>query len=104
MARDGNRPHPSALAKYPVPIELISALFRADDAERERLLAPMPAYGRARIAAYCADNARLAELGLKVARTCDEAVLVKAAGPTAGADLYARSRSAAAPALHLRAA
>ncbi len=57
MARDGNRPHPSALARYPVPIELISALFRADDAERDRLLAPMPAYGRARIAAYCADHA-----------------------------------------------
>ncbi|MGU3469202.1 hypothetical protein ACLBXO_30625 [Methylobacterium sp. C33D] len=92
MARDGNRPHPSALARYPVPIELISALFRADDAERDRLLAPMPAYGRARIAAYCAEHARLEALGLKVARTCDEATLVRAAGETVGADLFARAR------------
>ncbi|KAA0124641.1 hypothetical protein CIW48_07750 [Methylobacterium sp. P1-11] len=95
MARDGNRPHPSALARYPVPIELISALFRADDAERDRLLAPMPAYGRARIAAYCADHARLEAVGLKVARSCDEATLVKAAGPALGADLFARSRAGA---------
>lgn len=104
MTRDGNRPHPSALARYPVPIELISALFRADDAERDRLLAPMPTYGRARIAAYCADNARLAALGLKVARSCDEATLVKAAGQAVGADLYARSRAAAPTPVRLQAA
>ncbi|MGH1587031.1 hypothetical protein [Methylobacterium sp. P5_C11] len=93
MARDGNRPHPSALARYPVPIELISALFRADDAERERLLAPMPVYGRARIAAYCLEHARLAALGLQVARTCDEATLVKAAGAEVGSELFARARA-----------
>ncbi|MHB2210789.1 hypothetical protein [Methylobacterium sp. CM6257] len=93
MALDGNRPHPGALAKYPVPIGLISALFRADDEERERMLARMPAYGRARLAAYCAENGRLVELGLKVARACDEATLVKAAGPEAGAALFARSRA-----------
>lgn len=92
MALDGNRPHPGALARYPVPIELISGLFRADDEERDHLLARMPSYGRARIAAYCAANGRLEELGLKVARTCDEATLVKAAGPVLGAHLFIRSR------------
>ncbi|MCJ2056161.1 hypothetical protein MKL09_06320 [Methylobacterium sp. J-048] len=92
MALDGNRPHPGALARYPVPIELISGLFRADDEERDHLLARMPSYGRARIAAYCAVNERLEELGLKVARTCDEAMLARAAGPVLGADLFIRSR------------
>ncbi|MGH1570366.1 hypothetical protein ACRAWG_06465 [Methylobacterium sp. P31] len=104
MALDGNRPHPSALAKYPVPIELISALFRADDEERERMLARMPAYGRARLAAYCVETGRLEELGLKVARACDEATLVKAAGPKVGADLFARSRAGKMVSIALQAA
>lgn len=104
MALDGNRPHPGALAQYPIPIELISALFKADDAERDRLLARMPAYGRARIAAYCAVNARLEQLGLKVARSCDEATLVKAAGPKTGPDLFRRSRIEPADAIRLEAA
>ncbi len=104
MALDGNRPYPGALAKYPVPIEFISALFRADDQERDQMLARMPAYGRARIAAYCVENKRLEELGLKVARACDEATLVKAAGPEAGAALFARSRADSAGGIRRHAA
>lgn len=104
MAPDGNRPHPGALAQYPIPIELISALFKADDEERDRLLARMATYGRARIAAYCAANERLEDLGLKVARTCDESTLVRAAGIKLGADLFARSRADAIGEDQLRAA
>jgi hypothetical protein len=104
MALDGNRPHPGALANYPVPIELISALFKADPVQRDRLLASMPVYGRARIATYCAANARLEDLSLQVARTCDEATLLRAAGPKVGADLFKRSRIASAAEIRLQAA
>ncbi|MGU3668818.1 hypothetical protein ACLBX9_31950 [Methylobacterium sp. A49B] len=104
MALDGNRPHPGALANYPIPIELIASLFKADPGERDRLLSNMPVYGRARIATYCAAHARLEELGLQVARTCDEATLLKAAGPKVGLDLFTRSRIEPVDEIRLRAA
>jgi hypothetical protein len=83
-------PWPTAafLARYPVPIGLISSLYRADDGERDRL----PEHGRARVAAYCAETERLQPLGLRVASTCAEASLIRAAGATIGASLFARSR------------
>lgn len=92
------RPTATVLARYPVPVELIAALFRADDEELDRLLAGMPEYGRARVAAYCAEKERLAPLGLRVARTCAEASLVKVAGAAIGASLFTRSRVEAATA------
>ena len=87
------RPTASTLAKYPVPVELITALYRADEVEFARLIATLPEYGRARMAAYCAERERLQPLSLKVARTCAEATLAKAAGKEAGAALFAESRS-----------
>lgn len=86
------RPTAAFLARYPVPIELISALYRADDGERDRLLSSLPEHGRARLAAYCAETERLQPLCLRVASTCAEASLVRAAGAAIGASLFARSR------------
>lgn len=86
------RPTAAFLARYPVPIELISALYRADDGERDRLLSALPEHGRARVAAYCAETERLQPLCLQVASTCAEASLIRAAGPAIGASLFARSR------------
>lgn len=87
-------PWPTAtfLSRYPVPIGLISSLYRADDHERDRLLSALPEQGRARLAAYCAETERLQPLSLRVASTCAEASLVRAAGATIGASLFARSR------------
>ncbi|EIZ81855.1 hypothetical protein WYO_5443 [Methylobacterium sp. GXF4] len=87
-------PWPTAafVARYPVPIGLISSLYRADDGERDHLLSTMPEHGRARVAAYCAESERLQPLSLLVASTCAEARLVRAAGATIGASLFARSR------------
>lgn len=86
------RPSAAILARYPIPIELISALYRADEAEFGRLIAGMPEYGRARIATYCVDRPRLHPLGLRIARTCEEGVLVRVAGQAVGASLFAQSR------------
>jgi hypothetical protein len=87
------RPSASALARYPVPIELIAALYRANDSEFGKLISAMPEYGRARIAAYCTERERLRSVALKIASTCEEAAMIKAAGAKAGANLFAQSRT-----------
>ncbi|MER2268319.1 hypothetical protein [Methylobacterium oxalidis] len=86
------RPTATALARYPIPIELIAALYRADEESFARMTGRMPEYGRARIAAYCVERERLHRLGLRLAGTCGEAALIKAAGPEVGAALYAHAR------------
>lgn len=98
MAFAPNRPTTRALAQYPIPIELISALYRADAREFDRLVAPISEYARARIAAYCVEREKLRPLGLKLARHCEESALVRAAGAPMGAELFAQSRTEAATA------
>lgn len=95
MANSPLRPLTSVLARYPIPIELIAALYRADAVEFERMMETMPEYGRARVAAYCTDRDRLHSLGARIARTCQESTLVQAAGAKVGADLFASSRAGA---------
>ena len=98
MAFSSNRPATSALSRYPIPVELIAALYRADDNEFDRLVAPMSDYGRARVAVYCAERAKLRPLGLRIARHCEESALVRAAGAPIGASLFTESRDEAATA------
>jgi hypothetical protein len=86
------RPTAAALARYPIPAGLIASLYRADEGEFAALVAPLSEYARARIAAYCVEKERLHLLALKVASSCAEAVLVKAAGVEIGAALFAQSR------------
>ncbi|GJD50682.1 hypothetical protein OPKNFCMD_3427 [Methylobacterium crusticola] len=92
MAQHQTRPLPSAFARYPIPLELLAALHRASEDDVGSLVARMPETGRARLAAYCTDKDHLHRLGLRIAGTCDEAALVRVAGPDAGASLYAQSR------------
>ena len=87
------RPTAAALARYPIPVELIAALYRASESEFTTTMATLPEYGRARIAAYCNGRERLNRLGLKIAATCEEAALIKAAGAEAGTALFAHSRT-----------
>jgi hypothetical protein len=94
MAASPLRPTTPTLAKYPIPVELITTLYRAGDAEFAALVAGMAEYARARVAAYCVERERLLDLGLRMAGTCGEATLVKAAGAKAGAALFAQSRPA----------
>jgi hypothetical protein len=86
------RPTAAALARYPIPAGLIASLYRADEGEFAKLVAPLSEYARARIATYCVEKERLHPLALKVASSCAEAALVKAAGAEVGAALFARSR------------
>ncbi|WP_236960302.1 hypothetical protein [Methylobacterium durans] len=92
MAPTPLRPTATALARYPIPVELIAALYRADATDFARLVAHMPEYGRARIAAYCVERERLHHLGVRLAATCGEAALIKAAGAEVGAALFAHAR------------
>lgn len=94
MASSPLRPTTPTLAKYPIPVELITTLYRAQGAELDALIAGMTEYARARVAAYCVERERLLDLGLRMAGTCGEATLVKAAGPKAGAALFEQSRPA----------
>ena len=91
------RPTAAALARYPIPAGLIASLYRADDGEFAKLVAPLSEYARARIATYCVEKERLHPLALKVASRCAEAVLVKAAGAEVGAALFAQSRRSGDP-------
>jgi hypothetical protein len=86
------RPTAAALARYPIPAGLIASLYRADEAEFAKLVAPLSEYARARIAVYCVEKERLHPLALKVAGGCAEAALVRAAGAEVGAALFAQSR------------
>ncbi|WP_246696893.1 hypothetical protein [Methylobacterium planeticum] len=86
------RPTAAALARYPIPVGLIAPLYRADAGEFEALMAPLSDYARARIAAYCIERERLHALALRIAGTCTEAALVKAAGAEVGAALFVQSR------------
>ena len=53
------RPTAAALARYPIPAGLIASLYRADEAEFAKLVAPLSEYARARIAVYCVEKERL---------------------------------------------
>ncbi|MCJ2081942.1 hypothetical protein [Methylobacterium sp. J-090] len=97
MAASPLRPTAPTLAKYPIPVELITTLYRAQGAELDALIAGMPEYARARVAAYCVERERLLDLGHRMAGTCGEATLIKAAGSKAGAALFAQSRPAPVP-------
>ena len=97
MAASPLRPTTPTLAKYPIPVELITTLYRARGAELDALIAGMPEYARARVAAYCVERERLLDLGQRMAGTCGEATLIKAAGLKAGAALFAQSRPVAEP-------
>jgi hypothetical protein len=86
------RPTAAALARYPIPAGLIASLYRADEGEFAKLVAPLSEYARARIAAYCVEKERLHPMALRIASNCAEAALVKAAGAEVGAALFAQSR------------
>lgn len=86
------RPLPPSMAGYPVPVELLSALYRATEEEAEAIASRIPEPARARLALYCYGKSHLNQLGLRIAAGCAETTLVRAAGP-AGAVLFEQSRA-----------
>ncbi len=75
----------------PVPLDLLGALYRADDETLEDLLNEIPERTRAQLAVYLYGRSHTHALGIRVAARCDGATLRRAAGLVGNA-LYEQSR------------
>jgi hypothetical protein len=82
-----------------VPDELIGRLYRATESSVFDMLPELSVQDRAYLAMFCYRKSHLHRIGLAIAATCDETVLVQTWGTALGQTLYAQSREAP-PALH----
>jgi hypothetical protein len=72
--------------------ELIGRLYRATENCVADLLPDMSVEDRAYLAMFCYRKSHLRGIGLAIAATCDESVLVQTWGTALGQTLYAQSR------------
>jgi len=77
-----------------VPEELIGRLYRASESSIADLLPNLTVQDRAYLAMFCYRKSHLHRIGLAIAATCDETVLVQTWGTALGQTLYAQSREA----------
>src|SRR5579864_8023521 len=77
-----------------VPEELIGRLYRANESTVFDLLPELSLQDRAYLAMFCYRKSHLHRIGLAIAATCDESVLVQTWGTALGQTLYAQSREA----------
>ena|SRR5215472_6628699 len=77
-----------------VPEELIGRLYRATESSIADLLPELTVQDRAYLAMFCYRKSHLHRIGLAIAATCDEDVLVQTWGTALGQTLYAQSREA----------
>jgi hypothetical protein len=77
-----------------VPDELIGRLYRASESSVFDLLPDLSVQDRAYLAMFCYRKSHLHRIGLAIAATCDESVLVQTWGTALGQTLYAQSREA----------
>jgi hypothetical protein len=75
-----------------VPEELIGRLYRATESSVFEMLPDMSVQDRAYLAMFCYRKSHLHRIGLAIAATCDENVLVQTWGTALGQTLYAQSR------------
>jgi len=75
----------------PVPAETLGRLYRADAETVPSLVAGIPQRTRARLAVFLYGRMHTRELGVRVATTCEAALLMQTAG-TLGEVIYAQSR------------
>lgn len=68
-------------ADCPVSLDLLGRLYRADVEDLFSLVSDVPERRRARLAAYLYGRSHTHELGMKVAATCEQDALQRAAGP-----------------------
>lgn len=78
---------------YPVPDEMLGAMYRASPHGLNELIDTVSPTTRALLAVYCYRRAHLASIGLAIAATCDKEDLAWLGG-NAGAVLFERSREA----------
>jgi hypothetical protein len=74
--------------------ELIGRLYRASESTVFDLLPELTLQDRAYLAMFCYRKSHLHRIGLAIAATCDEGVLVQTWGTALGQTLYAQSREA----------
>jgi hypothetical protein len=77
-----------------VPDELIGRLYRATESSVFDMLPELSVQDRAYLAMFCYRKSHLHRIGLAIAATCDETVLVQTWGTALGQTLYAQSREA----------
>ena len=75
-----------------VPEELIGRLYRATESSVFDMLPELSIQDRAYLAMFCYRKSHLHRIGLAIAATCDETVLVQTWGTALGQTLYAQSR------------
>jgi len=74
--------------------DLIGRLYRASESSVFDLLPELSLQDRAYLAMFCYRKSHLHRIGLAIAATCDENVLVQTWGTALGQTLYAQSREA----------
>jgi hypothetical protein len=77
-----------------VPDDLIGRLYRATENTVADLLPDLSSQERACLAMFCYRKSHLHRIGLAIAATCNESVLVQTWGTALGQALYAQSREA----------
>ncbi len=77
-----------------VPEDLIGRLYRATESSVFEMLPDLTVQDRAYLAMFCYRKSHLHRIGLAIAATCDESVLVQTWGTALGQTLYAQSREA----------
>ncbi len=75
----------------PIPLSTLGRLYGGDERALSDTLQTLTEPQRARLALFCNNRQHLRELGLRIAASCAEQVLVQVAGP-AGAVLFHQSR------------
>src|SRR5215831_4276252 len=87
-------PAPQINDDQEVPEELIGRLYRATESSVFEMLPDLSVQDRAYLAMFCYRKSHLHRIGLAIAATCDENVLVQTWGTALGQTLYAQSREA----------
>jgi hypothetical protein len=85
-------PAPQINNDQEVPEELIGRLYRATESSVFDMLPELSIQDRAYLAMFCYRKSHLHRIGLAIAATCDESVLVQTWGTALGQTLYAQSR------------
>ena len=87
-------PAPQINDDQDVPDELIGRLYRATESSVFDMLPELSVQDRAYLAMFCYRKSHLHRIGLAIAATCDESVLVQTWGTALGQTLYTQSREA----------
>jgi hypothetical protein len=87
-------PAPQLDDDHAVSEDLIGRLYRATENTVFDLLPELSLQDRAYLAMFCYRKSHLHRIGLAIAATCDESVLVQTWGTALGQTLYAQSREA----------